>query len=83
MTETRDLFDAARYPTLRRVCYSDRYGRMELVSVSETSDGFLMGTAVIGDPDGDDRYMHSIFIGCASDFRRRGLIPCSCPGPSI
>lgn len=51
------------YPHLKRVCHSDRYGRMELIEVNKTSDGFLMGWAKIG--TGKDAYMHSVFLGSA------------------
>ncbi len=61
-----DLFDPARYPHLRRIVHSDR-GRIELLEVNETSDGFLMGMAKIG--EGEDAYHHSIFIGAAADFK--------------
>lgn len=49
------------YPHLKKVCHSDRYGRMELLSVDETSDGFLTGYAKIG--EGEDAYTHSVFLG--------------------
>jgi hypothetical protein len=55
----RDSFPG--YPHLKRVCYSTRYGRMELLSVSRTSDGFLTGFAKIG--TGKDAYTHSVFLG--------------------
>jgi len=61
-----ELFDAARFPKLRRVAYSSQYGRMELLEVNETSDGFLIGQARIG--EGDETYMHSVFLGKADDF---------------
>jgi hypothetical protein len=61
------LFDAKRYPKLRRVGHDDRYGRMELVDVRETGDGFLIGQAWIG--RGRDRYLHSVFLGRADNFR--------------
>lgn len=53
------------YPTLRRVTQSDHYGRMTLLSVSPTSDGFLLGHARIG--TGRNAYIHSVLIGRASD----------------
>ena len=49
------------YPYLKRVTHSDRYGRMELLSVEETSDGFLIGYAKIG--TGRHTYTHSVFLG--------------------
>ncbi len=62
-----DLFDAARFPRLKRVGHDDRRGRIELLSVDETSDGFLIGQAWIG--SGEEAYGHSVFIGRAADFR--------------
>ena len=61
------LFDPKRYPRLQRITHSEKYGRMELIEVSETSDGFLMGTALIGE-ESEDRYMHSIFLGEIYDW---------------
>ena len=55
------------YPNLRRVVHSDRYGRMELVEISETSDGFLLGQVLIG--EGDEQYTHSVFLGTVAQFR--------------
>lgn len=55
----RDHFP--EYPNLKRVTHSDRYGRMELLQVTRTSDGYLLGTARIG--EGQDAYIHSVFIG--------------------
>lgn len=49
------------YPKLKRVAYSDRYGRMELIEVTRTSDGYLVGMAKIG--EGEDAYVHSVFLG--------------------
>ena len=49
------------YPHLKRVTRSARYGRMELLSVSRTSDGFLLGQAKIG--TGRNAYTHSVFLG--------------------
>ena len=57
----RDHFPG--YPNLKRVTHSDRYGRMELLGVNRTSDGYLIGTARIG--EGEDSYIHDIFIGGA------------------
>lgn len=51
------------YPHLKRVCHSDQYGRMELIEVNRTSDGFLVGMAKIG--AGGDAYLHSVFLGRA------------------
>lgn len=62
-----ELFDPTRYPKLRRVVHDDRRGRIELLSVNETSDGFLIGQGRIG--TGEDAYGHSVFIGRAADFR--------------
>lgn len=67
MTDKPDLFDATRYPTLLRVCETSSRGRMELVEVSETSDGFLVGQALIG--EGEDAFYHSVFLGAADDYR--------------
>lgn len=55
----RDHFPG--YPNLKRVTHSDRYGRMELIDVTRTSDGYLIGTAKIG--EGENSYIHSVFIG--------------------
>lgn len=49
------------YPHLMRVCNSRKYGRMELLEVNRTSDGFLIGLAKIG--EGDEAYFHSVFLG--------------------
>ena len=49
------------YPYLKRVSHSKQYGRMELESVSETSDGFLIGWAKIG--TGKRAHHHSVFLG--------------------
>ena len=57
----RDHFPG--YPNLKHVIQSDRYGRMELIEVNRTSDGYLIGTAKIG--EGDEVYMHSVFLGAA------------------
>ena len=51
------------YPHLKRVAYNDRYGRMELIEVNRTSDGYLVGMAKIG--EGEDAYLHSVFLGAA------------------
>lgn len=51
------------YPQLKRFTYSDRYGRMELLAVNRTSDGYLIGTARIGEDE--DSYIHDVFIGGA------------------
>lgn len=61
-----ELFDPNRYPNLRRHAETSR-GPTELIEVNETSDGFLIGTAKIG--EGNDAYHHSIFLGAVSDFR--------------
>ena len=58
-----------RYPRLRHTILSARYGYVELLTVDETSDGFLMGWATIG--EGDDAYQHSVFLGYAKDFQER------------
>lgn len=49
------------YPHLKKVAYSERYGRMELVEVSETSDGYLIGYALFG--TGNNRAGVSVFLG--------------------
>ncbi len=67
LTPTPELFDAARYPNLRRVAHDRALGRIELISVDETSDGFLIGWATIG--SGEDAFERSIFLGTAGDFR--------------
>lgn len=57
------------YPHLKRVAYSQPYGhRMELVSVNETSDGYLIGYAKIG--TGRNAYMHSVFLGRNPNARK-------------
>lgn len=55
----RDSFPG--YPHLKRVAWSRQYGRMELLEVTRTSDGYLIGTARIG--KGNDSYIHSVFLG--------------------
>lgn len=52
------------HPHLKRVAYNKHYGRMELVEVTRTSDGYLIGQALIGPKDGE-RYLHSVFLGAA------------------
>jgi hypothetical protein len=37
------------------------YGRMELLEVNPTSDGFLIGMARVG--KGKSAYLHSVFLG--------------------
>ena len=39
--------------------HTDRYGEVKLVEVNETSDGFLIGTAI----DRDGEYVFGLFIG--------------------
>ena len=53
------------YGRFKRVAHSGRYGRMELVSVSRTSDGFLVGCAKIG--TGRNAYYHDVLIGESHD----------------
>ncbi len=62
-----DFFDELRYPTLLRVVHGDRYGRMELLSVAETSDGFLIGHALVG--EGEGAHHKSIFLGRTEDYK--------------
>ena len=64
--EKPDLFDAVRYPRLRRQSQTAR-GLATLSSVSETSDGFLIGWASF-EQDGET-YEHSVFLGAVSDFQ--------------
>lgn len=71
MAEKPDLFDAARYPHLRRQSQTSR-GLCTLLEVTETSDGFLMGWARFDDPDGSS-YEHSVFLGCVVDFMGEGV----------
>ena len=71
----RDHFPG--YPRLRRVAYSDRYGRMELLEVNKTSDGFLIGWALLG--EGENQCSHSVFLGRADDFGNEGDRPCVKP----
>jgi hypothetical protein len=40
---------------------------MEALEVNATSDGFLVGMALIG--EGDEHYMHSVFLGHAPEVR--------------
>lgn len=61
-----DLFDAARYPRLRRQSQTSR-GLCTLLEVTETSDGFLTGYARF-EQDGET-YEHSVFLGAVSDYR--------------
>jgi hypothetical protein len=62
---------SAEYPHLKKVVLSERYGRMELLSVSKTSDGFLMGWVRIG--TGKAAYEHSAVLGrCPPDIMARG-----------
>ncbi len=62
-----ELFDAARYPRLRRQCQTQFRGLCTLLEVNETSDGFLMGWARF--EHGPDVFEHSIFLGAVSNFR--------------
>jgi hypothetical protein len=55
------------YPHLSRVGYSDRFGRMELLSVDKTSDGFLTGYARF-----EDGSSHSVFLGKAPNTKEQG-----------
>ena len=50
------------YPHLQRFAYSDRYGKSELLSISKTRDGHLIGWVRIhiGEPE---EHEHSIFLG--------------------
>ncbi len=50
------------YPNLRRFAYSDYNGNMELLSVSETSDGFLIGWARVRIGE-EDEHEHFLFLG--------------------
>lgn len=68
MTIYPKLFDPERYPRLRRVAESDRYGRMVLHSVSETSDGFLIGRATVHEGE-EHEHQHSVFLGTVRDFK--------------
>ncbi len=65
MVDKVDLFDAKKYPTLRRQSQTSR-GFATLSSVSETSDGFLIGWASF-EQDGEI-YEHSVFLGAVSDY---------------
>lgn len=67
--EKPDLFDPAKYPNLRRQSQTSR-GLATLLSVSETSDGFLIGWARF-EQDGET-HEHSVFLGAVSDFRSVG-----------
>lgn len=53
------------YPHLKRVVHNERYGRMELLEVNKTSDGFLVGYARIG--TGSNSYGHEVFLGRAPE----------------
>ncbi len=50
------------YPNLRRFAQSERYGKMELLSVHKTSDGFLIGWAKVHIGE-ESEHEHSVFIG--------------------
>ena len=50
------------YPNLRHHAQSDRYGKMELLGVNRTSDGFLIGWARIHIGE-DNEHEHSVFLG--------------------
>ena len=63
------------YPHLKRVIDHPVYGRMELLDVQRTSDGYLVGTARIG--EGDQAYIHSVFLGRA---RRPPTMGFTCGG---
>jgi len=47
---------------LRRFAYSHHYGHMELLSLSRTSDGHLIGWARVHIGE-ENEHEHSIFIG--------------------
>lgn len=57
-----------RYPRLRRSVKTERWGRVTLHEVTETSDGYLTGWATVFDGT-KDAYQHSIFLGKAASFR--------------
>ena len=63
---TPELFDAARYPRLLKASNLKTIGRRRatLLSVGETSDGFLIGQAYFEEGD----YTHSVFLGKVADF---------------
>lgn len=69
---TRDHFPG--YPHLKRVAHG-KLGRMELLSVTATSDGFLMGQAKIG--TGKNAYVRSVFIGRDPNYSRPQSLTCS------
>jgi hypothetical protein len=71
MKGKRDSFPG--YPHLKRVAQSAQYGRMELLDVNATSDGFLIGTARIG--TGRAAYIHSVFLGENPACRRSATQP--------
>ena len=50
------------YPYLRRFAQSDQYGDMELLSVDQTSDGFLIGWARVHIGT-EEEHEHSVFLG--------------------
>ena len=54
----RDSFPG--YPHLKRVTMTPR-GRAELLEVSVTSDGYLVGMARFG--EGEESFVHSVFLG--------------------
>ncbi len=66
MIDKPDLFDAEKYPRLRRQSKTSQ-GLCTLLSVSETSDGFLTGWARF--EQYGETHEHSVFLGAASDFR--------------
>jgi len=53
------------FPHLNRVAYDDRYGGIELIEVNRTSDGFLIGMALIT-PDDEASNLHHVFLGRAA-----------------
>jgi len=56
------------YPGLKRQAHTDR-GLATLLSVSQTSDGFLLGFATFENKDGEVYDTHSVFLGSAADYR--------------
>lgn len=63
MSKDKNAQEEDRFPgtTFKKVAYSKRYGRMELLEVTKTSDGFYLGYARLG--EGEDAYCHSVFLG--------------------
>ncbi len=63
------LFDFERFPRLKRYAET-RNGNAEILSVNETSDGFLIADCRFNEGE-EDEYCHSAFLGQVSHFERK------------